>query len=366
MPKFKLKRPARVASQGTVVVKPPVVDRLVFLLKWGLKPKRNAASLERIKTRVEEAIAAGECKKAIVNGAPRYKLRFRIPFAHSSAFVQVGSLQPLRQKGGIRIDLNPSKMSAADVVLFHKVMGKIIGKSYYGLLANPLINHIDLAVDIVGVQLSSLLVKYNHGRRMTTMAKRKGAKSWHEGYNFGSVSSDYMQVVYSKDTELLHRAVEEIARKGLGAESLKMNVVKQLKLLKNARPMVRVEIRGRKMRGIQLHEVADMPNRFARFGFCDLSQAKALPPLLAKAFKAMCRESGVAATFEDFKGTRNVRELKKVWRDGNPSWWQPETIWPHILDDLKARELFPAPAFESVQEESEDGCGTGFRPVVWR
>ena len=64
--------------------------------------------LKPVRRRIAKAIEAGTCERAYPKGA-RYRENFRILLEGGShAFVQVGALIPERQKGGIRMVINPA------------------------------------------------------------------------------------------------------------------------------------------------------------------------------------------------------------------------------------------------------------------
>jgi hypothetical protein len=120
----------------------------------------------------------------------RYRENFRILLEGGShAFVQVGALIPERQKGGIRMVINPAKFSDGDAAQINLVMRRIIGREYDHLMRRPLINCIDFAVDIQYASLSRMLVSYSNAQRVTVMAKRMAQHCHIEGYNYGSVTS---------------------------------------------------------------------------------------------------------------------------------------------------------------------------------
>jgi hypothetical protein len=103
--------------------------------------------------------------------------------ADRTPFVQVGALIPERQKGGIRMVINPAKFSDGDAAQINRVMRRIIGREYGQLMRRPLINCIDFAVDIQYASLSRMLVSYSNAQRVTVMAKRMAQHCHIEGYN---------------------------------------------------------------------------------------------------------------------------------------------------------------------------------------
>lgn len=93
------------------------------------------------------------------------------------------------------------------------------------------------------------------------------------------------------------------------------NPIKQLKPTLDGIEVVRVEVRGKKLRGLPLYKLDSLPNRFARFRFADLADAGTqLSPLTERAFLSMCRQDGVKAALEAFKHTKQARKVHAFWR----------------------------------------------------
>jgi len=322
----------------------PVVDRLGFILPWGQGVVDQSKSLGLIKQRIQQAIDAGLCKRAYPKGG-RYRENFFIYLHGRDAFVQIGALQPESQKGGIRVVLNPALHEPDDIEKFHSIMEQIVGRDYQALLKTPLINQIDFAIDVVRADLSDLLVSYNHAQRHTIFGKRSGAGKNIESYYFGSVSSDYQTVAYAKDVQLKDTAIKRLISMRQQEDSLKMNTIKQAKV--EGPKIMRVEVRGKKMRGKKPWEIEAMPNRFSRFKFADLGGADSqLSTLLRTAFISMCRDRGVKAALESFKGSKSARKVRKFWKSRQAPWWKPALYWQQAYEALKLTGVFPDEAFE--------------------
>jgi hypothetical protein len=342
------------------IVEKPVVDRLGFVLPWAVDLDDDQAQLVAdIRGRVDSAIRADRCELAYPKG-PRYRLSFRIKLSNScKVLVQVGALQPRVQKGGIRILLNPSKFAAGDVELLHRTLRRIIGSNYDLLMQEPLINVLDIAVDIFNVNLNRLLVTYTNAQRHTIFGKTLTAGTTNvETYNFGSASSDYMTAAYDKRMERVDAAIKAIARKGLNQESLKSNFLKKFKVARGSPERLRVEVRGRKMRGCRLFQLPLLSNRFSRFSFTDLdSEGSGLSPKTEAAFIAMCQQFDVKTAFALFKDTGEARAVRKYWRTRQVDWWQPEHLWQQGFDALQEVGLFPARAFKDVSHLAAASIG---------
>jgi hypothetical protein len=350
----------KATDMKTVVpfVKRPVVDRLAFILSWACgRFDDQEALLKPVRRRIAQAIEAGTCERSYTRG-PRYRETFCILLdGGAKAYVQVGALIPERQKGGIRIVINPAKFCDGDAAQLNRVMRKIIGPEYNQLMKCPLINSVDFAVDIYHASLSRMLVKYSNAQRMTVMAKRMAQKCHIEGYNFGSVNSDYFTVAYDKSAERVHAAILNMVKKVCAKRSeqeielLTANAIKQLKPKLDGIEVVRVEVRGKKLRGKPLNKLDSMPNRFARFRFADLAGAGTeLSPLTECAFLAMCRQDGTKAALDAFKHTKQARKVNAFWRSRQASWWKPEPMWQQACDAVREIGLFPDSAFEPWDE----------------
>jgi hypothetical protein len=327
----------------------PVIDYLVFVLPWACDPLADHKTLfNSARQRINDEIEMGFCTHAYVKRG-RYRFAFRIPVpGGSKPIVWIGALDPVRQKGGIAVSMNPARFAPGDAAYFHEVMERIVGRSYRGLLRHALLNRVDFAVDIVHADLGRMLVSYSGAQQGTVFGKTVSSKGIVETYNFGSEKSDYMTAVYDKNIEQRHRAVLAIARNGLRSESLKANFIKQLDQLHGASPVVRVEVRGKKLNGIPPRDLHKLKNRFTRFTFADLNtEGATLPKKLEDAFMSLCRDRGVKAALEHYKGTPDVRKVNAFWRSHRADWWQPEMMWERACAALRRTGIFPIEVFDA-------------------
>lgn len=337
---------------------PPVVDGLAFILAWSVDRLDQDAVLQKLRSRINKLIEAGKCER-VYFGKSRYRENFSILLGGGSkALVQIGAVDTVRQKGGIRIECNPAKFADGDAQQIHRVMRGLIGRHEYNdLMLCPLLKVFHAAVDIHHAALARMLVRYDNGQRMSVMAKRVGKDGFIEGYNFGSVSSDYQTVAYNKQQELVHAAIMAIAQSGSSGfndDPLKANKIKQLERVLGGPEIARVEVRGKKMRGLPLCKLSQQTNRFARFHFADLSAGGTeLDSLTEKSFLAMCRQDGVKAALDAFKHTEHARKVHAYWRSHQAAWWKPEELWQEACDALRETHMFPPEAFESPDSQAE-------------
>ena len=337
---------------------PPVVDGLAFILAWTYDRLDKDAVLKKLRSSINKLIASGTCERAYL-AKSRYRENFHILLGGGSkALVQIGAVDSVRQKGGIRIECNPAKFADGDAQQIHRVMRGLLGSREYNvLMCCPLLKVFHAAVDIHYASLDRMVVRYNNGQLISMMAKRFDTANHIEGYNFGGLGSDYQTTAYDKRQERIHAAILRIAKAGSAGfygDPLKSNVVKQLETEINGFDVVRVEVRGKKMRGLPLWKLSQQTNRFARFRFADLSAGGTdLDPLTKKSFLAMCRQDGVKAALEAFKHTGHARKVHAFWRSHQAAWWKPEQLWQQACDALRETRMFPPEAFDSPDSHAE-------------
>lgn len=333
-------------------VRAPVVDKLTFVLPWRKGRQYSVALPEPVEERIKQALADGKCSTWYTKGR-RYVFSIRYRFSNGSeAKIQIGATRPDTQKGGIRIELNPASLTAEDFTALHKFMRGIIGKKYKNLLISPVINRIDFAVDIENLLLSDILVDFNHSQRVTMFGKRLSRGGTLETLNFGSMTSAYMATVYDKSTQRIHSALKALGRDGLKTDELRQNVIKQLKLMKGEPPVVRVEVRGKKL-GLPLPELVHQRNRFAAFKFTSIADLDDLPAWVRVAFLALYRDMGLKAALETFRGKKVYAKLKTL-TSTQPAWWQPNDLWTRSCDSLRQKGIFPAAAFDAEGDEDDE------------
>ena len=149
-------------------------------------------------------------------------------------------------------------------------------------------------------------------------------------------------------------AIAQSGLSGFNDDPLKANKIKQLKRVLGGHEIVRVEVRGKKMRGLPLWKLSQQTNRFARFHFADLSARGAeLEPLTEKSFLAMCRQDGVKAALGAFKHTEHARKVHAFWRSHQAAWWKAEELWQQACDALRETHMFPREAFEPPDSQVE-------------
>lgn len=329
------------------LVKRPIIDRIEFVLPASdFMGKRESRTLRRVYVKVCGVIKAG---RGSWSYAPsRYLFNFNLMLKSGvEVLVQIGAKDSLRQKGGIRITINPAKCLDGDIAHFYRMMRIIVGPEFDGLMLRPLINRLDVAVDIHYLELVNLLVRFKGAQQHSLFCQRIDTGGVITGCNMGSVNSDYADVVYGKDLERAHSAISAIGSTGTKNEALTANRIEQIVQAKNGPSIVRVEVRGKKLRGATLSQLPHLPNRFNRFQFADMSSAgQALPRWLERSFYAMCWQQGVKVALSSFKHSEYARFINSYWQNRQVSWWTPDSMWLQACDTLRNSGLFADEAFD--------------------
>jgi hypothetical protein len=220
---------------------------------------------------VKNEIAVGNCEWAYLNG-PKYCINFNILFnGERIALVQLVAVNPKKQKCGLRIDCNPAKLKPPDVATIHTIMRRIIGHRQYNCLMRAVAPSLSRCCGHSAPGLEQRAGAVQKRPTDDCDGQARELKGIVEGYNFGSVKSNYQTTVYDKRLERVHAAALEIARTGSAgtdADPLTANRIRQLKKAVNGCETTRVEVRGKKMLGLPLWK---LPSKLTA------SSASALP-----------------------------------------------------------------------------------------
>lgn len=346
----------RQSDESTVEVQQPVIDKIAFVLPWKVhmpayRDERGETVEERKKKiveRLQEAVSEGLCTFVPASSNYRQKTLWKVD--EQEVLVQVISRNE-KAKGDVRIELNPCKIEKKEIWQLYKKIGGVLqlNKGEFGsLLERVSIRRLDLAVDVVGVELENLLIGYK-GIHEYTMFSKRLKKNRIETMNFGSVTSDYQYAVYDKRTERVHNAIGKLLEGRAVEDRLKESLIRRVHEARDLPPTIRVEVRARRMGAHPSELAARGANRFERFRFSEVQCLDEVGPTLRRAFLAEVRDVGLAAALERYDGTKHYRKLKKAL-EVQASWWEPQGLWAQAIESLKGAGLFPASAFDEPED----------------
>ncbi|MDP9880273.1 hypothetical protein J2W25_004601 [Variovorax boronicumulans] len=331
-------------NTNTVIRQSPgFIDKLAYLLPTLEALGPEIGWLPAFQAYVGTGIATGRCKPAF-GVEPRFRgsAQLLLP-SGAQAFVSYGRKGKKQKRFGIRVECNPGRMTATDVAAVHSFFLGAFGNQYLEMLKAPRIKRLDLAVDIKGLELDDVYVSYAHAQHVTVYGKMLSkARGTVETWSFGSTKSDSTGTLYAKQTERLHQLLKDVAKNGVAGEKLRDNVVRQYLEIESSAPVVRIEVRLRKL-SCSVADLADIKNRFLRFIFIEREDTGVLSKLTRLAFRSMCRDIGLKATLDAFKGHPKHKQLVQLSR-ARPDWWKPKKAWREAIAHPVLTKVFSAPA----------------------
>lgn len=318
------------------------IDKLAYLLPTSKLLGPEITWLGAFREYVRAALAAGLCAPFFgsLRGF-RASTQLVLP-SGATAVVSYGRNGRKPQRFGIRVECNPAGLLDADVTAIHRFFIGAFGDKYLEMLKAPRVKRLDIAVDIRGLTLDDVFVTYAHAQHVTVFGKKfTKARGNVETWMFGSVTSSSAGAVYSKAVEDLHQLLTNIAKSGVIAERLSDNVVSQYQSMMSACPIVRVEVRLRKLAS-SVPELIQLENRLLRFAFIEYESTSFLSKRVRLAFKCMCRDIGLKAALEAFKGHPEHQRLTGLSRS-RPRWWRPEKAWLEAVSHPTLNNLLTPP-----------------------
>lgn len=327
------------------------IDKLAYLLPTSKLLGPEVVWLTGFQGYVRSAMAAGVCAP-FFGGSGRFRGSAQLVLPSGAhAVVSYGRKGKRPQRFGVRVECNPGAMLDADVAAIHRFFIGAFGEHYVAMLTAPRIKRMDIAVDIQGLALDDVFVSYAHAQHVTMFGKTfTKARGNVETLMFGSVTSNSAGAVYSKRTESLHKLLVGVAKGGVTAERLSDNVVRQMK---SSRPVVRIEVRLRKLTS-SVADLVDLENKFLRFTFVEYEDMSLIPERVRLAFRSMCRDIGLKAALNVFKGHPLHRRLTRLSR-GRPRWWEPEKAWREAISYPIVTKLFTAPSSARARRARNQG-----------
>lgn len=334
------------AAKQVPLVGTPVIDKLCYILPVLVGPLYTEERVpEKMMRRIEKALEKDQCTRWYTSES-RFRLQLRIDLPSGArAQVQIGAKKPLEQKGGVRIELNPSKLLKGDVEHLYELVGRWL--KGFGelddLLTRARISRMDVAVNVIHCAIDDLLISYKGAHQFTVFGNTmKGGKF--QTINFGSMSSDYIAAVYNKRDEALRKILRQ-AEEGGAHETLKAAFISQLKVAAGMPPTMRVEVRGMKV-GASVGKLLKLGNkRFQRFVFVETKCIAGLTEFERRSFIALVRDVGLKEAVALHKGQPTYK-LVKAAASESAIWWQPDGLWERGIKALRKSGIFPKEAFD--------------------
>jgi hypothetical protein len=330
------------------------IDKLAYLLPTSKLLGPEIVWLPGFQEYVRAAMAAGVCAPFFgSSGRFRASTQLVLP-SGSSAVVSYGRKGTRPQRCGIRVECNPGGMLDADVAAIHRFFIDAFGDQYVEMLKAPRIKRLDVAVDIHDLTIDDVFVSYAHAQHVTVFGKKfTKARGNVESLMFGSVTSSSAGAVYAKRTESLHKLLMNVAKSGVTAERLPDNVIRQYQNMKTSRPVVRIEVRLRKLTSF-VADLVDLENKFLRFTFIEYENTSFLSERVRLAFRSMCRDIGVKAALDAFRGHPQHQQLTRLPRV-RPRWWEPEKAWREAISYPIVKQLFTPPSSAPARRAKNRG-----------
>jgi hypothetical protein len=238
---------------------------------------------------------------------PLYKYTARLCLEYPDVYAEV-SIQP--KFSGIsymRVELNPAQ---GYIGYFSVLMDKILPGGYLQLIAHGRCTRIDAAVDVVGVNINSLLVTYPKMRRT------KGF------YNNGKLETYTLGVKQGKTEICVYDKASQIKY---------LNATHHLKLEVPNKTITRIEVRSRK--GRPLKHLAKAPNFFKEVLIASYFSLDGVKPSINNLdnemfnlFLEVCRSRGAQDALKMISEPTRGKYKGRIENCKLP-WWQPTEIW---------------------------------------
>jgi len=208
-----------------------------------------------------------------------------------------------------RCEFNPARLHMADVAA---VLSFVLPWGYGDLVKSGRCTRLDIAIDILGVDIEDLLVWNTTARRTRIYTTEHGRL---ETYYLGSTSSPRHYVIYDKRAEMEKKGIDTYLPDG---------------------PIVRIEARLRP--SVYWCDMSELTNPFAKLNVASYASIGA-SDAETHLFLDSCRLRGPQAALKRVKESDTAlwsKYSKRLEQHVSP-WWDPEHIWeqyPHLIREL--------------------------------
>jgi len=219
-------------------------------------------------------------------------------------------INPIYQNAAtFRCEFNPARLEMADV---RAILDIVLPLGYSSLMNYGRCTRMDIAIDILGVDIEDMMV-WNTAARRTRMYT--GEYGCLETYYLGSLGSQRHFAIYDKRAEMEKNGIDMDLPDG---------------------PIVRIEARLRP--SVYWCDMSELPNPFAKLNVASYASIGALD-VETHLFLESCRLRGPQAALKRVKkldASLWSKYSKRLEQHVSP-WWDPEHIWaryPDLLHDL--------------------------------
>jgi len=162
--KIPIKDICYIPLKGQIAVLNPVIDKISITYKID-DLDLKAALIESLLQEIEEETNTWK-SSAFKKGSIQYKAsaQLAIPSNSHSALVQIGPTKK-NTSHSLRLEFNPAALGASGIAFLKDQLESLVpeGLSYLDIITNGLVTRVDIAVDVVGVNLADLVVSAKDG-----------------------------------------------------------------------------------------------------------------------------------------------------------------------------------------------------------
>ncbi|TPQ31525.1 hypothetical protein C2U70_23795 [Bradyrhizobium guangdongense] len=303
--------------QGQAAILKPVIDKVA--ITYVGSPDLGPVLVQNL---LQEIEAGGHWKaQPWVNGSVPYKAsaQLAIPLSGQTALIQVGPTK----KGiahTLRLEFNPTGLGKSGIAFLKGQLEALVlnGLSFTEVIGNGKVSRLDVAVDIVGVNLADLLVTVSTGGKQHWYISEGGKPE--TGY-FGIKSGDKNAKwkAYNKRQQVKDTSVAPVqpAYGGLSHTRIEYGYAP----------------------GKPLSKLLNLTNRFADISVAYPQRPKGVKPYAWTFFIDSCSVRGETQALAMLPDDKIRKSYENALQASHKAFWRPEMIWKSWPRALSASGL---------------------------
>lgn len=290
---------------GQVAVLKPVIDKIS--ITYVGSPDLEPVLVENL---LQEIEAGGHWKAhAWMHGGVPYKAsaQLAIPVDGQTALIQVGPTK----KGvahTLRVEFNPTGLGRPGIAFLKEQLEALVlnGLSFIDVIAKGKVSRLDVAVDIVGVNLADLLVTLSSGGKQHWYLSEGGKPE--TGY-FGIKSGDKNAKwkVYNKRQQVKDTSVAPVQQAYGG--------------------LSHTRIEHGYTPGKPLSKLGNLNNRFADISVAYPQPPKGVKPYTWRFFIDSCSVRGEAEALAILPNEKTRKRYENALKASHAGFWRPDVMW---------------------------------------